>query len=62
MRGCENTKSAGDPTPGDDSEFTTAANQGELHRMDLPTVLVAGNLARPDDETRSGRLAAVTGQ
>lgn len=28
-----------DPTPGDDSEFTTAGNQGEQHRMDLLTVL-----------------------
>jgi uncharacterized delta-60 repeat protein len=28
-----------DPTPGDDSEFTTPGNQGEQHRMDLLTVL-----------------------
>lgn len=28
-----------DPTPGDDSEFTTPSNQGEQHRMDLLTVL-----------------------
>ncbi|MCI0460421.1 MAG: S8 family serine peptidase [Gemmataceae bacterium] len=28
-----------DPTPGDDSEFTTPGDQGEQHRMDLLTVL-----------------------
>jgi hypothetical protein len=28
-----------DPTPGDDSEFTTPGNQGEQRRMDLLTVL-----------------------
>ena len=28
-----------DPTPGNDSEFTTPGNQGEQHRMDLLTVL-----------------------
>src|SRR5262245_4373885 len=28
-----------DPTPWDDSEFTTPGNQGEQHRMDLLTVL-----------------------
>ena len=28
-----------DPTPNDDSEFTTPGNQGEIHRMDLLTVL-----------------------
>lgn len=28
-----------DPTPGDDSEFTTLGNQGERNRMDLLTVL-----------------------
>ena len=28
-----------DPTPNDDSEFTTPGNQGEKHRMDLLTVL-----------------------
>jgi hypothetical protein len=29
-----------DPTPRDDSEFTTPGNQGEQHRMDLLTVLI----------------------
>jgi hypothetical protein len=28
-----------DPTPWEDSEFTTPGNQGEQHRMDLLTVL-----------------------
>ena len=28
-----------DPTPWDDSEFTTPGNQGEQHRMDLLTAL-----------------------
>src|SRR5262249_25642339 len=28
-----------DPTPGDDSEFTSPGNQGEQRRMDLLTVL-----------------------
>ncbi len=28
-----------DPTPGDDSEFTTPGNQGEQDRMDLLSVL-----------------------
>jgi hypothetical protein len=28
-----------DPTPGDDSEFTTPGDQSEQHRMDLLTVL-----------------------
>ncbi len=28
-----------DPTPGDDSEFTTSGNQGEMNRMDLLTVI-----------------------
>ena len=28
-----------DPTPADDSEFTTPGNQGEKNRMDLLTVL-----------------------
>src|SRR5262249_30474478 len=28
-----------DPTAGDDSEFTTPGNQGEMNRMDLLTVL-----------------------
>src|SRR5262249_13341163 len=28
-----------DPTPADDSEFTTPGNQGEQHRMDLLTAL-----------------------
>ncbi len=29
-----------DPTPRNDSEFTTPGNQGKQHRMDLLTVLV----------------------
>src|SRR5207245_9031697 len=29
-----------DPTPGEDSEFTTPGNQGEQHRMDLLTVVM----------------------
>ena len=28
-----------DPTPADDTEFTTPGNQGEMNRMDLLTVL-----------------------